>query len=241
MDDKNFFLRFGSYLSDIVHDIQNYTFTISMSSDSMGGYLKTSGKAPEDENNLRNFLRIIQNSNTRINDLAYFINAARIFFESRINFHDQKFNFLETTEEIIGNFKYKFAQINREVSFERGSITSEEITFDKEILKYLETILVKILFGEHTGHPIIVRIDNGEAGFVLDFFLKDTPLELKKETFSNSPDDFRSTDGSDAAFMKFIHFYVVSKVAQTYHGEFLASQKGKTYNGFKILLKLNGK
>ena len=118
MEENNFNKLLANYLADVVHDIQNYTITIALGKESLWSLIKNYIHKADDQNNIQNFLRIIENSNNKINDIAYLINAVRVFFEGKVNLHNETINFIELAKEVINKLNYKFSPSKYEPMFD---------------------------------------------------------------------------------------------------------------------------
>ena len=232
LTDFNRFL--ANYFADVVHDIQNYTITIALGQESLWNLILNSGVKGEDAKNINNFLRIIENSNNKINDTAYLINAIRIFYEGKVVVHNEPFEYMEVVNEVIEKINYKFSpnKVNIKLKFECGG--KKEINMDKESLKYVLTMLVKIMKNEVCGAPLAVEIECGEF-FSIKVYKDGTECNYKENKPVNDislfPDKLDENE-----FMKRIHFFVIYTIADYYKGKFLLSENNGL-NGIKVVFE----
>ncbi|MCK5708150.1 MAG: hypothetical protein KAI43_10905 [Candidatus Aureabacteria bacterium] len=238
MKEKDFKQFLANYLADIVHDLQNYTITIALGKESLWQIMEKYVNNEDDKKNVQNFLRIIGNSNTRIDDIAYFINALRIFFEGKANLHDEELNVAQQTKEVIDQLTYKYAQMKYNIILDSENIDSEEVFLDKDSLRYLLTIFIKILKTDHPDFPIMVKINKKEQHLELELFLKSAETRFLQESFSNDHNSFPDDKLSEEFFVKFIHFFVADTITRSYNGNFAVSRSGNSYNGFKFIFNL---
>ncbi|MBN1522514.1 MAG: hypothetical protein JW928_08275 [Candidatus Aureabacteria bacterium] len=237
MEKKTFNKFLADYFADVVHDVQNYTITIALGKESLWSLIRNYIPSENDQNNIQNFLRIIENSNNKINDIAYLINAVRVFFEGKINIHNENVEFIELTEDVINKLNYKFSPSKYNVALKIGQTDSKNIFVDKESLRYLITMLIKILKAEKHGLPMILAVEKKQNDFVLELFTDGESKAYASEKFSNVIADFQTEKATDEDFLKFIHFFVINTIAEQYNGKFFVSKSGESYNGFKLCLR----
>ena len=239
MKEINFYQFLSNYLADVVHDIQNYTITIALGKESLWSLIKNYVTDEEDQNNIQNFLRIIENSNNKINDIAYLINAIRVFFEGDVHLHRETIQCTSVARDIINRLNYKFSPSKYDVIFEPGQIDSEETLMDKESFKYLLTIMIKILKMERPGHTMLLTMEKDKSHFQMELCIKDDITHYKREIFQNASDATGIEKETHEFFLKAIHFFVIDKIANYYNGAFFISKTDTYCNGLKISLNFS--
>ena len=235
---KDFNDSLSSYLADVVHDIQNYTITIALGKESLQSLCSKHVEDEEDKKNTANFLRIIENSNDKIDDSSYFINAVRVFFSGKINLYDETQNVVSLGKELAEKLTHKYSQMQYDIRFSADEMDCEEIIADKDGIKYIMTILIKILKIEHPDQPIMMKLSKDKQKFQIEIFVEKEERNYVKGSFSNDPADFQENSSDETAFLKFIHFFALQVIAVHYKGDFSLSGKENRYNGFKIRFNL---
>ncbi|MAT59381.1 MAG: hypothetical protein CMF23_15520 [Ignavibacteriae bacterium] len=215
----------GKMAAILTHEIKTPLTSIKMNSDMLAESLVLN----EDDASSMN---IIKKEINRLNNLVKEV----LLFAKQMNLNKEQFDIKELIEEIIGNYKAKFADKNFKVIYDGKSA---EIYADKEKLHQVFLNLIQNSYEsvEENGElKIDSVVDKSKDGRIL-FKLMDNglgiPEDMKKKIF----EPFYTTKSSGTG----LGLAVARKIIELHNGtiELVSSRKGETIFQIELLIKNN--